>query len=70
MGLVCYHKVYGYLCVVHGWDYVCLGSNEWKMKMGVHNLTFGDKQPFYHILATDFTERYVAEGFFSFKILN
>ncbi|XP_077291568.1 F-box only protein 21-like [Arctopsyche grandis] len=61
VGMVCYHKMYGYLCVLRGWDSTCLATNEWKVNMGVHHLHFGDKQPFYHVLAIDYTDRYVAE---------
>ncbi|KAF9056112.1 Hemimethylated DNA-binding domain-containing protein [Panaeolus papilionaceus] len=55
------HAKYGYLGVVTGWDTICRASAEWIEKMQVDTLACGRNQPFYHAVADDGSERYVAE---------
>ena len=44
------HKTLGYRGVVIGWDSECRMSDDWCRSTGVHELTHGREQPFYHVL--------------------
>ncbi|KAJ8286030.1 hypothetical protein GJAV_G00033710 [Gymnothorax javanicus] len=61
VGLVMRHKRLGYNCVIYGWDPKCNMSQEWITTMRVHQLTYGDSQPFYSVLVQDGTCRYAAQ---------
>ncbi|XP_049867333.1 F-box only protein 21-like [Pectinophora gossypiella] len=54
-GMICYHKKYDYTCIVRGWDVTC--AVEWQE---IDTLEFAN-QPFYHVIAADQSERYVAQ---------
>ncbi|KAI5633092.1 hemimethylated DNA-binding protein yccV like domain-containing protein [Phthorimaea operculella] len=59
VGMICYHKKYDYVCIVRGWDFTC--AVEWQRRMETDTLEFGSEQPFYHVIAADQSERYVAQ---------
>ncbi|XP_054721010.1 F-box only protein 21-like isoform X1 [Uloborus diversus] len=61
VGMIMKHKKYGYRCVIYGWDNVCTASKDWIRQMGVSNLSNKEKQPFYHVLVNDGTNRYAAQ---------
>ncbi|CAF3469016.1 unnamed protein product [Rotaria socialis] len=61
VGQIFQHKQYNYWGVICGWDLSCAASPIWQVRMGIPNLVRGALQPFYHILADDFSRRYVAE---------
>ena len=61
IGQIFQHTHHRYWGVIHGWDRTCTASTLWQMRMGISNLVRGPNQPFYHILATDSSRRYVAE---------
>ncbi|CAF3825033.1 unnamed protein product [Adineta steineri] len=61
IGQIFQHLLYNYWGVICGWDLTCMASSLWQTNMGISNLTRGATQPFYHILADDFSQRYVAE---------
>ena len=50
VGQVFYHKRYHYKAVITGWDVECTATDEWMAHMGVHNLSRGQHQGFYHVL--------------------
>ncbi|XP_045606616.1 F-box only protein 21 [Procambarus clarkii] len=60
-GLVMQHKRYNYTCVIFGWDKECKMPPEWVHRMGVHNLQYKTKQPFYNVLVYDGSHRYAAQ---------
>lgn len=60
--MVCTHLKYEYTCVIRGWDRSCAASDEWQSRMGIHVLEHGSQQPFYSVIAADYSERYVAQG--------
>ncbi|XP_071532742.1 F-box only protein 21-like isoform X2 [Panulirus ornatus] len=60
-GLVMRHKKYNFLCVIFGWDKECKMPAEWVRRMGVHNLQYKTKQPFYNVLVYDGSHRYAAQ---------
>ncbi|GAA5936614.1 uncharacterized protein JCM15063_001939 [Sporobolomyces koalae] len=55
------HRLFGYYAVVRGWDYKCEASETWIMQMQVDRLPFGRDQPFYHVIVSDGSHRYVAQ---------
>ncbi|XP_015909735.1 F-box only protein 21 isoform X2 [Parasteatoda tepidariorum] len=61
VGMIMTHKKYDYRCVIYGWDPLCTASKEWIIQMGVDKLKYKDKQPFYHVLVADGTNRYAAQ---------
>lgn len=63
VGTVFTHKMYGYQGIVFGWTPSCdpESGELWIKQMGVDDLSGGRYQPFYHSLADDESERYVAE---------
>ncbi|KAG5840408.1 hypothetical protein ANANG_G00188500 [Anguilla anguilla] len=61
VGLIMKHKRSGYNCVIYGWDPKCTMSQEWITTMRVHQLSYGDNQPFYNVLVQDGTCRYAAQ---------
>lgn len=64
VGMVMHHRQYNYSCVVVGWDPKCAASEEWVTQMNVNSLRRQDQQPFYHVLVSDGSNRYAAEGIF------
>lgn len=56
------HKIYGYLCVITGWDVRCMASTEWMNEMNVDGLEEGADQPFYKIFVDDGSCQYAAQG--------
>ncbi|XP_042238000.1 F-box only protein 21-like isoform X6 [Homarus americanus] len=60
-GLVMQHKRYHYTCVIFGWDKECKMPAAWVRRMGVHNLQYKTKQPFYNVLVYDGSHRYAAQ---------
>ncbi|XP_076068987.1 F-box only protein 21-like isoform X2 [Oratosquilla oratoria] len=60
-GLIMRHKRYSYNCVIFGWDEECKMTAEWVQRMGVQNLQFKTKQPFYNVLVSDGSQRYAAQ---------
>lgn len=68
VGLVMHHHLYNYSCVIIGWDPVCVASEEWILQMNVESLSRQHLQPFYNVLVEDGTNRYAAEGEFSFYL--
>lgn len=61
VGQIFQHRQYHYWGVICGWDSICRASSSWQMQMSVGNLERGALQPFYHILTSDCSRRYVAE---------
>ncbi|KAG7307589.1 hypothetical protein JYU34_007811 [Plutella xylostella] len=61
VGMVCYHLQYEYVGVVRGWDARCQAPPMWQERMRVHELAAGAQQPFYSVLAADYSSRYVAQ---------
>ncbi|TGZ80158.1 YccV-like-domain-containing protein [Ascodesmis nigricans] len=64
IGTVFTHKRYHYTGIIHGWTPVCMPSGDsegWVRQMKVDKLPKGPKQPFYNVLVTDHSPRYVAE---------
>ncbi|XP_015440165.1 PREDICTED: F-box only protein 21-like [Dufourea novaeangliae] len=61
VGLIMQHKIYGFLCVITGWDATCKASTEWMNEMGVHELDKGAEQPFYNIFVDDGSCHYAAQ---------
>ncbi|CAG4981090.1 unnamed protein product [Parnassius apollo] len=59
VGMICYHKEHEYVCIIRGWDLTC--GPEWRASIPKKDLSFGHKQPFYHVLAADQSDRYVAQ---------
>ena len=53
---------YHYFCVIYGWDNFCNMEENWRIQMGVYNLTDGADQPFYNVLADDGSCRYASQG--------
>ncbi|XP_037777870.1 F-box only protein 21-like isoform X2 [Penaeus monodon] len=60
-GMVMQHKRYHYTCVIFGWDRECQMSSDWVQQMGVYNLLYKTKQPFYNVLVYDGSHRYAAQ---------
>ncbi|KAL5410170.1 hypothetical protein PMIN06_007655 [Paraphaeosphaeria minitans] len=54
------HTRYHYEGIVIGWDTVCAAGDGWIDDMGVDSLPAGRVQPFYHVLVSDKSVRYVA----------
>ena len=50
VGQVFQHKRYHYQAVIIGWDVECKETERWMAQMGVHQLTGGRHQSFYHVL--------------------
>ena len=61
VGLIMQHKKYHYRCVIAGWDSTCEASEQWIHQMGVDRLPLGRHQPFYHVWASDGSDRYAAQ---------
>ncbi|XP_027431338.1 F-box only protein 21 isoform X2 [Callorhinus ursinus] len=53
--------LYGYNCVIYGWDPTCMMGHEWIRNMNVHSLPHGHHQPFYNVLVEDGSCRYAAQ---------
>lgn len=62
VGDVMRHHRYNYMCVVYGWDSVCAADEQWIVDMGIRSLSYGEYQPFYHVLVDDGSNRYAAQG--------
>jgi F-box protein 21 len=50
VGQVFQHRRYAYLAVITGWDVECGADDDWIESMGVHHLSRGRHQSFYHVL--------------------
>ena len=50
VGQVFRHRRYHYLAVITGWDVECGADEQWMRQMGVHELSRGKHQSFYHVL--------------------
>lgn len=50
VGQVFRHKRYHYQAVITGWDAKCEAGEDWMSNMGIHELTRGQNQSFYHAL--------------------
>jgi F-box protein 21 len=61
VGQVFTHRRYGYTAVITGWDSKCRADEEWIQQMAIDLLQKGRGQCFYHIVADDQSNRYVAE---------
>ena len=61
IGQVFQHKRYRYHAIITGWDAKCEADEDWISHMGVHQLSRGRHQSFYHALVDDKSVRYVAE---------
>ncbi|CAK1581941.1 unnamed protein product [Parnassius mnemosyne] len=59
VGMICCHKEHEYVCIVRGWDLTC--GSEWRAGIPTKDLNFGHNQPFYHVVAADQSQRYVAQ---------
>ncbi|XP_047528305.1 F-box only protein 21-like [Vanessa atalanta] len=57
VGMICYHKVYNYMCIILGWE---LDGSHLRIPTE-DNLGLGRDQPFYRVIAGDQSERYVAQ---------
>ncbi|XP_023288869.1 F-box only protein 21 [Orussus abietinus] len=61
IGLIMKHRMYGYLCVITGWDPYCAASPEWITEMAVAELSGGVQQPYYTVFTEDGSSRYAAQ---------
>ncbi|KAI9724633.1 MAG: hypothetical protein M1828_003657 [Chrysothrix sp. TS-e1954] len=61
VGTLFQHKRYRYYGAICGWNKTCQQSQEWMRRMNVQSLPRGSTQAFYHVVADDESERYVAE---------
>ncbi|PSR82812.1 Hemimethylated DNA-binding protein YccV like-domain-containing protein [Coniella lustricola] len=61
VGTYCEHRKYGYQGFITGWDPQCAAAPEWIRTMDVDTLLRGRGQPFYNIVDTNNSKRYVAE---------
>ncbi|GBP30705.1 F-box only protein 21 [Eumeta japonica] len=61
VGMICYHLKYDYICIVRDWDPVCAASAGWQQRMAINGLEYGSDQPFYTVIAADYSNRYVAQ---------
>ena len=61
IGQIFQHAQLNYWAVICGWDLRCTAPLLWQIRMSVASLTRGSSQPFYHIVANDSSQRYVAE---------
>lgn len=59
VGMICYHKTYNYVCIIRAWDLI--GAPQWKQMSDIANLQYGTMQPFYHVIAVDQSNRYIAQ---------
>ncbi|CAH2073986.1 unnamed protein product, partial [Iphiclides podalirius] len=59
VGMICCHKYHEYQCIVRGWDRVC--SVHWPYCISNQNLIYGFDQPYYRVIATDQSERYIPQ---------
>ena len=50
VGQVFHHKRYHYQAVITGWDVECAATPDWMDHMGIHTLSKGQHQSFYHVL--------------------
>ena len=50
VGQVFHHKRYHYQAVITGWDTECAATPDWMNHMGIHTLSRGQHQSFYHVL--------------------
>ena len=50
VGQIFHHRRYHYKAVITGWDHECAATDDWMTHMGVHNLSQGKYQGFYHVL--------------------
>ena len=50
VGQTFHHKRYHYKAIITGWDAECAASDDWIVNMGVHDLSRGKSQGFYHVL--------------------
>lgn len=64
VGLVCFHKVSNYLCLILDWDYVFTPDKEWRCCGGSG---YQDQQPYYRVILPDCSENYIEQGFHLFK---
>ena len=55
------HRRFGYYGLIRGWDAECQMQEQWIQSMGVDALPQGRQQPFYNVLDSNGTDRYVAE---------
>lgn len=61
LGLVFRHALFNYTAVITGWDPHCDQPPEWIRQMRVNLLERKTQQPFYNVLVSDGSLRYVAE---------
>ncbi|XP_022254162.1 F-box only protein 21-like isoform X1 [Limulus polyphemus] len=61
VGMIMKHCKYHYTCVIYGWDPICKANGTWIHQMGVHTLVNKERQPFYHVLVEDGSNRYAAQ---------
>ncbi|CAH2259104.1 jg9965 [Pararge aegeria aegeria] len=57
VGMVCYHNIYNYICVIRGWE----ADGTHLLIHGIDDLRVKE-QPFYCVIAGDQSERFVAQG--------
>ena len=61
VGLIFRHRLFTYFAVIVGWDSYCKQSEQWMAQMRIDSLPYGRYQPFYHVVVTDGSSRYVAQ---------
>ncbi|XP_068629401.1 F-box only protein 21-like [Battus philenor] len=59
VGMICCHKQNKYVCLVRGWDLTC--GTDWLSTIRADGLDYGHSQPYYHVVAVDQSERYIAQ---------
>ncbi|XP_075969570.1 F-box only protein 21-like isoform X2 [Anticarsia gemmatalis] len=59
VGMVVYHKLFMYACVIRAWDRSC--AAQWHLRSEFKNLQYGLNQPFYSVIALDNSSRYVPQ---------
>ncbi|KAH7916417.1 YccV-like-domain-containing protein [Hygrophoropsis aurantiaca] len=61
VGMVFQHQLLGYIGYIYGWEPYCMAGEDWIAQMNVDALERGRRQPFYHVISQNGSQRYVAE---------
>ncbi|KAK0090464.1 hypothetical protein PV325_000128 [Microctonus aethiopoides] len=61
IGMIMVHRIYGYSCVITGWDRQCEVFSGGMDEMGISELSDGVNQPFYNLFIDNGSSGYVAQ---------
>lgn len=64
--MIMVHRIYGYSCVITGWDRQCEVFSGGMDGMGLGELSDDVNQPFYNLFIDNGSSGYVAQGIISF----